>query len=123
MFFGYFTLTARRFADGTFEKGRFTNGASTDFAFVTGIQQPTPDDLELLEEGKRTRQTVVLFTETQLRLATKTANADNILIDGQWFEANAYKPFKTLFPNNYRIICTKIEDIAEVPVPPEPEDP
>ena len=117
MFFRYFTTTVRRFAEGTFDHGRFTNGALTEFEIICGIQQPTPDDLQLLEEGKRTSKTVVVFTDTNIQLSTKTTNADNILIDGEWYEANVYKPYRSFFPYNYRIICTKIENLSEVPTP------
>ena len=116
MAFRVFSTTMKRFAAGTMDHGRYTNGAATDSSIVCGIQQPTPDDLELLPEGKRTGRVVVLFTTAVLQLATKTANADWVLIDGEWFEVAHLKPFKTLFPGNFKAICTKIENPGDIPL-------
>lgn len=118
-----FTLSGKRFAAGTWDKGIFTNGAATDLSITCGVQQPQPDDLELLEEGKRTRKSIVVYTDTQLNLASKTTNADWLSYENEWYEVNVLKGFKTLFPGQYKAICTKIENPGDVPVPPEPEEP
>jgi hypothetical protein len=116
MSFRIFTLTAKSFAAGTFDKGVYTNGAETQFSFNGGVQQPTPDDLELLDEGKRARRTIVVFSGIQLNLSTKEKNADQVLWEGEWYEVSVTKPFRTEFPNNYKSICTKIENPDDVPV-------
>jgi hypothetical protein len=117
MNFRPFIVTGKRFAAGTSDHGRYVDGASEDFSFTAGVQQPTPDDLELLEEGKRTSKTIVIFTTYSLRLATKTANADRVLWEGDWYEVAKLKPFKTMFPGNQKAICVKIENLKDIPVP------
>jgi hypothetical protein len=116
MSFRIFTLTAKTFAAGTFDKGVYTNGEETQFSFGGGVQQPTADDLELLDEGKRARRTIVVFSCVQLNLSTKAKNADQVLWEGEWYEVNVTKPFRTEFPGNYKAICTKIENPDDVPV-------
>lgn len=117
MNFRPFTITAKRFADGTLDHGHYTDGDATDFTFTAGVQQPTDDDLQLLEEGKRTARSIVIFTEYELRLATQMANADRVYWDGDWFEVNRLKPFRTMYPGNYKAICTKIENVQDIPTP------
>ncbi len=108
--FRYFQVTGRRFASGTWDHGRYVEGSATPITFPAGVQQPTSDDLELLEEGKRTRKSIVLFTTFELHLASKTGNADQVQWEGEWYEVNVMKSFRTMFPGNYKAICTKIEN-------------
>jgi hypothetical protein len=120
MRFRIFTLTVKRFAAGTWVKGIFTNGEASDITISAGVQQPTPDDIDLLEEGKRARKSIVVFTQTELKLPTETTNADVVVWDGEYYEVNVLKPFRTLF-DGYKAVCTKIENYSDIPTPPEPD--
>ena len=110
MGFRNFQVTGRRFAAGRYDHGRYIEGEATAIEFTTGVQQPTPNDLELLEEGKRTRKAIVLFTTFELRLVSKTTSADQVQWENEWYEVSALKPFRNLFPGNFKAICTKIEN-------------
>ena len=115
--FRIFHVTGKRFADGTYSKGTFTDGPATAIDFYASVQQPTPDDLELLEEGKRSMRSIVLFTDFPLRLVSKTANADRVFWDGDWYEVDKVKPFKTMFQGSTKAICLKIENVQDIPTP------
>ena len=121
MAFRQFTITLKRFTEGKKDHGRYTAGMPSTSSIVVGVQQPTPDDLELLPEGKRTGKTIVLFSTTAFQLSTvtddfQTIDADQVLIENEWFEVAHVKQFRTLFPGNYKAICTKIENPDDLPV-------
>jgi hypothetical protein len=113
--FRQFLITGQRFSPGHRDHGRFIDGAVTQIRFAGGVQQPTPDDLELLEEGKRCSKNIVIFTTFQLRLVTTglndEINADRVQWENEWYEVNAIKPFKTMFLGNFKAVCTKIENV------------
>ena len=118
MSFRKFSTTLLRFGVGTLDNGRYTNGASTPSTITVGIQQPKPKELALLPEGKRNSKAYIVFADTEIKLTSNDGtNADWILIDGEYYEAQAVKRYRTMYPKTYRALCTKIENTEDVPTP------
>lgn len=108
--FRCFQVTGRRFSAGRYDHGRYVESAATEISFAAGVQQPKTEDMDLLEEGKMTTEAIVLFTSFELRLVSKESNADQVRWEGEWYEVSAVKPHRTLFPGEYKAVCTKIEN-------------
>ena len=116
MNFRPFTVTGIRFTTaGGWNHGNYSEPASEEISFTAGVQQPTPEDLELLEEGKRKQKSIVIFTEYNLQIESETEAeekipADRIEWENDWYEVTAVKPYRTMFPGNKKAICVKIEN-------------
>lgn len=118
MSFRKFSTTLRRFAVGTLTNGRYTNGAATDTTITVGVQEPKPAELKLLPEGKRKANAFIVFADTEIKLTSNDGkNADWVLIDGEYYEAQMVKRYRTMYPKTYRALCTKIENPEDVPTP------
>lgn len=100
-------LTWRRFAAGTRgEDGRFTSGATTTSTLYAGVQPATEDDLQLLPEGERARRAKKLYTRTALRVASVDGQtlADQVSIDGEWWEVHAVGPQRSVIRHTKAIV-------------------
>ena len=118
MSFRQFSTTLKRVAGGTLDHGRYVNGAETTIPIVCGIQEPKPKELDLLPEGKRTKKALVVFSTTEFLLTTNEGrNADQVLIDGDYYEAQTSKKYRTMFPGNYRALCTIVDNPDDIPTP------
>ena len=84
------SITRRRPAAGSYVDGRWVAAGTTDVPLLASVQPMRGRDLERLDEGQRARDGRRLYLEgrDQLRTADQHAgtNADQVLIDGAWFE-------------------------------------
>jgi hypothetical protein len=85
-------------------------------AIVTGTVKGTlsvasPNDIALLEEGKRTQQAYKLITETSLQTAQPGGIVPAwIQVLSQWFEVAAALPWQNNVISHYEYIVVKIEN-------------
>ena len=103
-------LTCTRFLEGTFDHGDYTPGATIQFAIHAGVQDVNPEELALLDEGKRTKKSAYIITETEIRLATQTTKADQVEIDGEQYEFESKSKCTSNVINHFEYIALKIEN-------------
>lgn len=82
------TVTRRRRAAGAYVAGNWVDGTSSDASIVASVQPASHRDLLRLPEGLRTRSTVAVITDDDLRTANETAKlaADRIVYQGEDWE-------------------------------------
>jgi hypothetical protein len=110
LFFCNRTLNCKSFLEGTLDHGIYTPGASIAFTIQAGVQEVTPQELALLDEGKRTKKSAYLITNSELRLATQTTKADQVEIDSEWYEVESKAKCASDVINHMEYIALKIEN-------------
>lgn len=102
------TLTVKRFAQGTYDKGEFVEGSSSTLTIRASVQSPKAHDLQLLPEGRRNSQAYRLYTDTELRLST-AANPDKVVIDGEDYEVMAKSPWQNRILPHFRYVVVRMD--------------
>ena len=103
-------LTIRRTEGGEYVDGIWQPGTESEFTARYSVQPTSPDDMEMLPEGRRDRQAYTLFGDKPLRKATDEGNADRVLIYGEWYEVSAHQPWRNGLIPHERIVATKLEE-------------
>ena len=103
-------LTIRRTEGGEYVDGIWQPGTETEFTARYSVQPASPDDMEMLPEGRRERKAYTLFGDTALRTVTDADNADKVLIYGEWFEVSAHQAWRNGLVPHERMVATRLED-------------
>jgi hypothetical protein len=105
---GTYTVTRRTVADPPYDADGIATAISTTTLSATGSIQPASGrDLKRLPEGRRTSESRVFFTPTELRSVASGQEADLISADGDTWEVSNIEPWPAL-GNYYRAIITKV---------------
>lgn len=110
---GMATHTWRRFAAGSAgTDGRYVEGSITTSTLRGSLQPATGDDLATLPEGDRTKRVRVLFSRTALRTVDQGAgtSADQVTVDGDWFEVREVKPYGTTPLRHRRAVLVAVQE-------------
>ena len=110
---GTATHTWRRFAAGSAgTDGRFVEGSITTSTLRGSLQPATGDDLQTLPEGDRTKRVRVLYTATALRTVSQAdrTSADQVTVDGDWFEVREVQPYGTTALAHTRAILVAVQE-------------
>jgi len=105
-------VTLRRTAAGSRgADGRFVPGAATDTTLQASVQPMSGRDIERLPEGLRSRASLKLFAETELRLAEASGvyPCDRIVYDGEVYEVGAAQKWGATSPiPHYEAVLLRI---------------
>lgn len=91
------TYTVTRRAAATYVAGRVVAGATSTFTITASIQSASGRDLLRLPEGRRSTDTQVVYTTTELKCGSQ-ANAnesDQVTIDGALWEVQHIEAWPT----------------------------
>ena len=82
------SYTVKRTAAGSFAHGKAVVGTVTLFSINATVHPASGQDLLCLEEGRRSNETRVVFTPTQLSVnkVGDAYQADKVVIDGEDWE-------------------------------------
>lgn len=109
--FGIFRkpLTVTRGAAGQYVDGIWQSGSESSFTIQASVQPTTPNDVQLLPEGKRDRLAYTLYSDTSLRIANDNTQepGDIVTIDGDSFEAMARRPWQNSIIDHHVTIVVK----------------
>jgi hypothetical protein len=110
--FRTYTLDGKRFAASSNVKGRWTDGATTPFTFVASVQPLKGNELLVLPEGQREKETYKLYTTYQLRTADEPAKKkpDKIQIFSKTFEVISVEPWQNKVIPHYKAIVSRIDE-------------
>ena len=103
-------LTIRRTEGGEYVDGIWQPGTESEFTARYSVQPTSPDDMEMLPEGRRDRQAYTLFGDKPLRMATDEGNADLVLIYGEWYEVHARQAWRNGLVPHERMVATRLEE-------------
>lgn len=101
-------LVVTRVAAGGYVGGVWQEGAPVSIDIRASVQPTSPEDMELLPEGRRGRLAYTLFSDTELRTADSNTgtNADRVTIDGAVYEVSAVAPWQNSILPHYRAVVT-----------------
>ncbi len=110
-FFASSNVTQRRFTAGTLSTttGRFASPTSADTAIVACVQRPSGRQLQLLPEGQRADESLIVYTATSCRTADVASQllADHILFESVAYEVQAVSDWQP-HGNFYQLVCRKV---------------
>ncbi|TQE99496.1 MAG: hypothetical protein FKY71_08295 [Spiribacter salinus] len=115
--FGMFRkpLTVQRQQPGEYVNGIWTPGGITPFTVQASVQPASPEDMERLPEGRRDRQSFMLYSDLALRAADDNTgvNADVVEIDGADYQVQMTAPWQNgVIPHNVALVTRKVEQPA-----------
>ena len=113
------SLTYTRLAQGSFTKGRWSDGVSTSSTFMASVQPTTPHDVLFLDIARREKKSYTLYTDTKLRtLTTGTINPDRVTINNEIYEVDVEAPWQNNVISHYKFIVTLMNAIEDTTVYP-----
>ncbi len=86
--------------------GRRQEPAHTTIPIIASVQPASGFVVERLPEGKRDRETIMLYTRTRLQTANTVEEADFVYIDGGTFEVETVQRWNRL-GNFYECVLTR----------------
>lgn len=120
MLLGATTITRRRFAAQTVgADGRPAAGSSTDTSIEASVQPAQGEDLQILPEGLRARQSIKVYTGTELRTADQRGGtpADQLVISGLvgiddgTYQVQLIQPYHALLAH-HKALATLVQESA-----------
>lgn len=98
--------TVKRLAAGSYTNGIYADGSASTFTIYASVQPLKGLEIMLLPENRRLSQAVKIFTSTLLNI-TSTANPDQILYNGNYFEVVSAEPWQceNKLVDHYRCIA------------------
>jgi len=97
----------RRKVAGTYVNGLWVEGGFTNITILASVQPLNGEQLEMLPEGRRTTQSVKIYTDTKLQTVT-SANPDILLAFGDEFEVITVEPWQSNVISHYKCIAQKL---------------
>ena len=103
------SITASRKSAGAYVDGVWVEGSETAFTFYGSIQPLIGKDMLSLPEGRRNRETYLIYTSTQLMSVDVDGqeNPDIIVINGNDFEIINVESWQNGIYNHYKAIASK----------------
>lgn len=101
-------IEIKRFTDGEFVNGFWQEGAQESFMIMASVQPTTGEDLESLPEGRRTSQSLRLYTDTLLK-TVHDKNPDKVTLFGNDFEVMTVEPWQNNVISHYKCVVIKID--------------
>ena len=91
--------------------GFFSNSVSSTFLITASVQPASGEDLLIFPEGERTKEFLLLFTETELNTADQDTGqkADQVEFKNKTYEVKKVSPFLTgTTLDHYECIVAKV---------------
>lgn len=88
--FGTHTMTLTRRTPGEYVNGRYDRGVSDTSSVIGSVQPLKPNEILMVEEGRRSRAAFKVYTDTELRTANEKEglDADILTVEGFNFEVH-----------------------------------
>jgi hypothetical protein len=112
------TFTRRRnAAGGSYPGGRWSGVGTSDEDILASVQPVSGRDLLRLPEGLRTRDTLAIITDDDLRTANETSGveADRLVVNGEEWEVVAVDDWTTVPQLGHRDCLAQRADRAGLP--------
>lgn len=107
-------FTVKRFEQGSYVNGRWVEGGESEFE-VKAIWYPLKgSEKQMLPDAFRSKYTIKIQATTELysiREADST-NADQIFIDGYWFEIQERDKYSMRVVDHYEYLAVRTEQSA-----------
>ena len=103
------TIAVTRFDAGSYTKGRYTAGSSSQFDIAAVVQPLRGEALEEVPENRRTSENIVIWSQTVLYTAAAPngRQPDRVTYEGETYEVHTQRDWGTL-GGFYRAIANKV---------------
>jgi hypothetical protein len=104
------TLQCRRVEPGSYIDGEYHEGQCTTIEIMASVQPVVGDELVMLPEGRRDRQTYKLYTKTELYGVSlqQSRNPDTVIIADEEYEVFEVQSWRNNIINHYKVIVQRI---------------
>jgi len=109
-------INVTRFDAGAWVDGVWQEGSPTVTEKRFSVHPTSPDDMDLLPEGRRSRRAYTLVGDAgeRLRTAHNGKNADRVEIDGEEYEAAAVQVWDNkIIPHSRNVVIRVEQDEGE----------
>ena len=102
-------ITASRKSAGAYVDGVWVEGSETAFTFYGSKQPLSGKDMLSLPEGRRDRETYLIYTSTELKSVdvNNQVNPDIIVLNGNDFEIIQVESWQNGIYNHYKAVASK----------------
>lgn len=107
--------TVMRQTAGAYYRGEWANGVETVVTVYGSVQPVSGQELMVLPEGRRTRDTVKIYTDTELNTSENNQQADKILWRGHLYEVAMKAPYQSGVINHFKYYATKLQVPNDTP--------
>jgi hypothetical protein len=105
------SLIRRRKTGGCYVKGQWTAGIPGDTAFKGTWQPASGKTLELLPEGKRSREVFKCFAPFEMNFTSADAHgeaeADSVVLEGKEYEVTTAAQWNNGLIPHWELLCTR----------------
>lgn len=104
------TYAVTRTAAATLVKGKRVAGATSTVNIIASVQPASGRDLLRLPEGRRSVETRIVYTATQLFVGAQGAGfeSDVVTIDGEKWEVQQVQSWESVDPTYWRCIVQAV---------------
>lgn len=92
---------------GGYVKGEYQDGMSEPITIYGSVQPVSGQELMVLPEGLRTRETVKIYTDTELNTAEFNQRPDRLEWRGKVYEIAMKAPYQSGVINHFKYYATK----------------
>lgn len=105
-------LTITRSSAGDYVNGRWLPSSTSPLTVQASIQPITGRELLRFPEGWRTREPVMVYTETELRTVDEAAKkqADTFAYNGRTYEVSKVEPWTMGGLSHYEVTALKVDE-------------
>jgi hypothetical protein len=107
-------LIKRSFTPGRREKGSWIEGKPDDTPFMGTAQPASGKVMELLPEGKRDTETILVFAPIALDFTTADPrlkrNGDIIIWEDRHYEVQVVRPYKALLIPHWELVAIRVKE-------------
>lgn len=107
--------TGRRRTNGGFVGGFPQPSTVEMLVFTASVQPATSDALQLLPEGRRLTGSVMVFTSSDLKVASASHNSDLLLHNGLVYECMAQMPWGNNIINHNAYVFSIVPEMTALP--------
>jgi hypothetical protein len=108
------SLIKRSFTPGSRVKGSWVEGKPIDTPFKGTAQPASGKVLELLPEGKRTTETILVFAPKELEFTAADSEAqrsgDIIIWEDRLYEVQVVKPWKVGMLPHWELVASRVKE-------------
>ena len=113
MILGQEPITRRRYGTATWgADGKPSFAAPTDSTIQASVQPANGRDLQILSEGLRGRETIKVYTTSDLVVAeVDGARSDELVVDGLVFQVHSVGRQRAVLPH-YKALAVRVQEAS-----------
>lgn len=99
-------ITIRRQSGGGYVNGKWQSGSESNITIKASVQAASGEDLQSLEEGRRSMQSLTIYTDEKLE-TVDSQNPDKVTLFGEEYEIITVEPYQSDIISHYKCIAQR----------------